>query len=114
MVGGMISIVRSAGALLSNYVDMRRANTIGADKYFHCKGNCEAAQQGAVGAEAAKFISDLRELYGRLKGDPAEDEQADQEANRHGREGGLNNPTTPCSTVCRDYRPRGLEERYDH
>lgn len=33
-----------------NYNDMRNANTIGGDKYFHCKANCEAARRGQAWA----------------------------------------------------------------
>ena len=35
---------------------MREANTIGADKYFHAKGNYEAAKHGAGGRHAAALI----------------------------------------------------------
>ena len=35
---------------------MRDANTIGADKYFHAKGNNKAAAQGPGGKWAAKVI----------------------------------------------------------
>ena len=35
---------------------MRKANTIGADKYFHAKGNYEAAKHGAGGRHAAAVI----------------------------------------------------------
>jgi len=35
---------------------MRRANTIGADKYFHARGNYEAARRGTGGRHAAAVI----------------------------------------------------------
>ena len=35
---------------------MKDANTIGADKYFHAKGNYEAANRGAGGKHAATLI----------------------------------------------------------
>ncbi|NXL53012.1 SAA protein, partial [Podilymbus podiceps] len=38
------------------YQDMREANYIGADKYFHARGNYDAAQRGPGGAWAAKVI----------------------------------------------------------
>lgn len=44
-----------------NHFDMREANTIGGDKYFHCVANCQAAQRGSVGAATASFLSNLRE-----------------------------------------------------
>ena len=36
--------IGAVGDFLGKYRDMREANTIGADKYFHCKANCEATQ----------------------------------------------------------------------
>lgn len=38
------------------YRDMREANYIGADKYFHARGNYDAARRGPGGAWAAKVI----------------------------------------------------------
>ncbi|OXB74144.1 UNVERIFIED_CONTAM: hypothetical protein H355_004481 [Colinus virginianus] len=38
------------------YRDMREANYIGADKYFHARGNYDAARRGPGGAWAARVI----------------------------------------------------------
>nr|XP_009933629.1 PREDICTED: serum amyloid A protein-like [Opisthocomus hoazin] len=38
------------------YRDMREANYKGADKYFHARGNYDAAQRGPGGAWAARVI----------------------------------------------------------
>ena len=38
------------------YSDMREANYIGADKYFHARGNYDAAQRGPGGEWAARMI----------------------------------------------------------
>ena len=38
---------------------MKDANTIGADKYFHSKANCDGAKRGELGAKVAKGISDF-------------------------------------------------------
>lgn len=38
------------------YSDMREANYKGADKYFHARGNYDAARRGPGGAWAAKVI----------------------------------------------------------
>lgn len=47
--------VQAAGGavmdFMQNYIDMRKANTIGGDKYFHCKANCEASRRGAAGGK---------------------------------------------------------------
>ncbi|NWX80894.1 SAA protein, partial [Alca torda] len=42
--------------MLRAYKDMREANYIGADKYFHARGNYDAARRGPGGAWAAKVI----------------------------------------------------------
>lgn len=38
------------------YSDMREANYIGADKYFHARGNFDAAQRGPGGVWAAEKL----------------------------------------------------------
>ncbi len=93
-----------------NYQDMRDANTIGADKYFHCMANCQAAKEGTVGKGVAEIISEGRELFDEyIKGDPKSDCDKDRKANRTGREGDL---TKPCKQVCAPLRPRGLDPKY--
>eukprot|EP00057_Strongylocentrotus_purpuratus_P025352 XP_011679826.1 PREDICTED: serum amyloid A-5 protein-like [Strongylocentrotus purpuratus] len=92
-----------AGDMWRSYSDMREANTIGADKYFHARGNFDAAQRGSGGRFAAEVISDAREGWqGGVSGRGAADTQADQEANIHGRNGGDPNR----------YRPAGLPDGY--
>jgi RHS repeat-associated protein len=93
-----------------NYQDMRDANTIGADKYFHCMANCQAAREGLGGRDAAALISEGRELTDQyIKGDRRSDCDADRAANRQGRNG---DPNTPCSQACGSLRPNGLNPRY--
>ncbi|XP_072574428.1 serum amyloid A-5 protein [Paramormyrops kingsleyae] len=84
------------------YRDMKKANTIGADKYFHARGNYDAANRGPGGRWAAKVISNARERIQRIDWRGENDEEADQEANRWGRNGGDPNV----------YRPRGLDSKY--
>ncbi|KAM9373092.1 serum amyloid A protein-like [Phaethornis superciliosus] len=88
--------------MLKAYQDMREANFIGADKYFHARGNHDAAQRGPGGAWAARVISDAREKFQSLTGRGADDTEADQEANAWGRNGGDPNR----------YRPKGLPDKY--
>jgi RHS repeat-associated protein len=112
-------------AFRANFSDMTTANTVGADKYFHCKANCAASKCGDFGRRQACFISDAREFtddyfkdpYKRLIGDskvPASysaskrDSFFDQLANEHGRNGGANS----CRDTCAIYRPRGLDSKY--
>ncbi|XP_035885009.1 serum amyloid A protein-like isoform X2 [Phyllostomus discolor] len=90
--------------------NMREANYIGADKYFHAQGNNEAAQRGPGGEWAAKVISDAREQSQRVtdlfkhgnSGHGVEDSRADQRANQWGRSGKDPN----------HFRPEGLPDKY--
>lgn len=102
-------VAGATGDFVRNYREMLEANTIGADKYYHCQANCEATQRGEAGKETATFLSDLREFIDRfIKGDPAEASGADQEANRHGRE---NAGTGDCGAVCETFRPDALRPK---
>jgi hypothetical protein len=103
-----VKSVGAGGEFLRNYKAMRDANTIGADKYFHCKANCEASQRGSEGKAAAKVISDVREYVDQnVKGDPKSASDADQVANEYGRaQGSTSNQA--CSTLCGPLAPRGL------
>ncbi|WP_432276111.1 RHS repeat-associated core domain-containing protein [Banduia mediterranea] len=97
-----------------NYLDMRRANTIGADKYFHCKANCEAASRGPGGAFESRILSEVRELTDEhIKGDSPQACNADRQANNQGRQGGGNNPTgSSCQQICSPFRLNGLPPNY--
>ncbi|XP_072879323.1 serum amyloid A-2 protein-like isoform X1 [Chlorocebus sabaeus] len=84
------------------YSDMREADYINADKYFHARGNYDAAQRGPGGVWAAEVISNAREDIQKLLGRGAEDTLADQAANEWGRSGKDPN----------HFRPAGLPEKY--
>ncbi|XP_021072938.1 serum amyloid A-5 protein-like [Mus pahari] len=84
------------------YSDMKEANWKESDKYFHARGNYDAAQRGPGGVWAAEKISDAREGIQSFFGRGHEDTMADQEANRHGRSGKDPN----------HYRPAGLPDKY--
>ncbi|NWU93158.1 SAA protein, partial [Upupa epops] len=95
--------VGGAWDMFRAYQDMREANYKNADKYFHARGNYDAAQRGPGGAWAAKVISDAREKWqSDVSGRGDEDTRADQEANAWGRSGGDPNR----------YRPEGLPSKY--
>jgi uncharacterized protein RhaS with RHS repeats len=96
---------------LRNYQDMRDANTIGGDKYFHCKANCEATKRGSSAKWMACKISNLREIVDqRIKGDPKSASQDDQVANTHGRTKAFSQQS--CNQVCAKFRPKGLPSKY--
>ncbi|XP_016369467.1 serum amyloid A isoform X1 [Sinocyclocheilus rhinocerous] len=84
------------------YQDMRKANWKNSDKYFHARGNYDAARRGPGGRWAAKVISDGREAIQGLTRRGNSDAAADQAANRWGRNGGDPNR----------YRPKGLPKKY--
>jgi RHS repeat-associated protein len=97
-----------------NYVDMRDANTVHADKYFHCKANCEASSHGdfleIFDKIDAWVLSELRELTDEYyKGDPPNACNADRDANRHGR---LVPKNTSCRDWCSPFRPPALDPKY--
>nr|CRH04299.1 Serum amyloid A protein [Candidatus Magnetococcus massalia] len=101
-----------AQSMWDNYQDMQADNTKnGADKYFHCKANCEATRQGTGGRHAAVGLSALREeVWGRAKGDSASDRAADYQANRYGRDHAHNQQS--CKQVCAPYRVNGINKKY--
>ncbi|XP_054442240.1 serum amyloid A protein-like [Pteronotus mesoamericanus] len=111
---GWLDFVREAGQGSGDtwraYYDMRHVNYRGADKYFHARGNYDAARRRPRGAWAAKVISDAREGIqrglDRIKnggsGHGEEDSRADQRANRWGRSGKDPN----------HFRPAGLPSKY--
>ncbi len=106
-------IAGAFGDFAQNYEDMKEANTIGADKYFHCKANFQAASRGWDGSRAAEKLSDLREDFGQaIKGDPEEDEIRDQNANHVGRIAAEQNSSQTAADACDIFRPNGLDAKY--
>lgn len=109
----------SIGIFLKNYNNMKDANTIGADRYFHSLANCEAAQNG--GETLSKIISQGREIVDTPKNilfkhmtlqDSLQDSSKDIEANDFGRQMGLKYPNLNCQYLVNKYRPNGLDEKY--
>ncbi|XP_064098183.1 serum amyloid A-5 protein-like isoform X2 [Macrobrachium nipponense] len=94
--------VQGAGDMVHAYVDMRRANVKNSDKYFHARGNYDAARRGPGGSWVARVISNTRERVDQWRGGNPAASSADQEANRWGRNGGDPNK----------YRPKGLPTKY--
>jgi RHS repeat-associated protein len=110
--GSTAQVIGAAGDFWRNYMDMRNANTIGGDLYFHCKANCEAARRGPSGHDTACRISDAREWVDQhIFRDPAIASQVDQMANAYGRGWGWSTGL-PCDVACMPYRPIGLPWQY--
>ncbi|KAJ3580942.1 hypothetical protein NHX12_017281 [Muraenolepis orangiensis] len=107
---------QGAGDMWRAHNDMKEANLKGSEDYYQARGNHEAAQRGPGGKWMAEVISDAREKVqgkrgrGRRDHDNQgggvtrgnKDSDADQEANRWGRNGGDPNV----------YRPKGLPSKY--
>ena len=97
----------------SNYCEMVNANTHGVDKYYHCMANCEAANRGIGGVDAAAFIDVGRELVdfttkdvwkdGPIKA--ARNVSDDMEANIRGLRASARG--TRCMDSCGVLDPRG-------
>lgn len=104
-------VVGGVADFIQNYRSMREANVIGADKYFHCRANCEAASRGPAGEATARIISDGRELVDQATGDTAQQSRADQQANEQGRSGAAQNPQQ-CEATCSSLRPSALPSTY--
>ncbi|XP_004415728.1 PREDICTED: serum amyloid A-2 protein [Odobenus rosmarus divergens] len=101
---------QGAWDMMRAYSDMKEANYKNSDKYFHARGNYDAAQRGPGGVWAAEKISDARENLQRVtdlfkygdSGHGVEDSKADQAANEWGRSGRDPN----------HFRPPGLPDKY--
>ncbi|XP_066962583.1 amyloid protein A-like isoform X1 [Macrobrachium rosenbergii] len=74
--------VQGAGDMVSAYGDMREANWKNSDKYFHARGNHDAAQRGPGGAWAAEVISNARDAVDQWRGGDPGVCSADQEADK--------------------------------
>ena len=113
LTGGLIDITGTMSDFLKNMDNMIDANTIGADKYFHCMANCEGASRGPAGEAAAEIISDVREWTDEnspFEPDHPDSCAADQKANKAGRLGGSIGRS--CWDVCSDFRPDALGEEF--
>jgi hypothetical protein len=95
-----------------NFANVRGADTINGDKYFHCMANCEGSSRGPGGVFASENLSNLREyLDQNVKGDSAAACEQDQVANRAGRSG-AGSVVLACKQVCGGFVPNGLPQRY--
>lgn len=101
---------KAAKDLWSNYQSMKEANTIGADKYFHCVGHCEASREGSAGVIVSQLLGDAREVFDFLvKLDSRAECRADLAANQTGRS---SNSSVSCKDACSQFRPKGLNPKY--
>lgn len=102
---------------VSTYFEMRNADWVGSDKYFHSKANFDAAMRGDGGHLAAEKMSNLRESFDMaIKGDKLEWSLQDQAANRYGRlranQYRLHGGSVNYQDALPKYRPRNLPSKY--
>ena len=88
-----------AGAMARNYDRMKETGWIGADKYYHCMGNCQATNYGPGGAIATKTLSYIRTNLFSKYFNERDDWWEDDKANKRGQIGGC------CENMCREYAP---------
>ncbi len=108
----VISCYKAVKELWEAYEDMRTANTIGADKYFHCIGMCKATRKSD--RALVVFLAKLREVSDLLRKGVengfkvplknAEDSLKDMEANMKG----IDCPgDKTCEECCCEYKVKG-------
>ena len=104
-----------------NYFDMRRDNTVGADDYFHCKANYEAASRGTWGEATTQIVGDAKErvdyfknrIYKRLDyADALADFWHDKDVNEQGRRLVRNPLYSNSKDACQYQRVKDINERY--
>ena len=104
-----------------NRRNMMNSNTIGADKFFHCLANCEAAELGSTGLCGADTISAIRELVdfpknifkeGLSVNQSLVDAREDFSANNLGRNAPLQTNFKGCQSACSSLIPNGLPDIY--
>ncbi|XP_068202977.1 serum amyloid A-5 protein-like [Palaemon carinicauda] len=94
--------IQGASVMFDAYSDMRKANWRNSDKYFHARGNYDAARRGPGGAWASRVLSNGKERFDQWRGGSSAGRAADQAANHWGRNGGDPNI----------YRPLGIPFNY--
>lgn len=83
---------------------MVERNFVGADKFYHCLAMCEVSSRGALDASFAASVGVARELYQQhVKGEPAMECAADNQANGLGIAAGLRNQS--CASSCASLMP---------
>lgn len=104
-----------------NYFDMKQDNTVGADDYFHCKANYEAANRGSWGEVAAQIVGDVKEGVDYLKNrfykgfsypDALADYWHDEDVNRQGRQQVHNSLYSNAKDACQYQRVKKINDKY--
>lgn len=114
-------IVGAVADITRNYFDMKRDNTVGADDYFHCKANYEAANHGPWGELTAQIVGDTKEGFDYLKNrfykgfsypDALSDYLHDKDVNLQGRQLSKNPLYSNSIEACQYQRVKDINEKY--
>jgi len=95
--------------MVKNFNDMNITRIPGGDKYFHCKGNYQAAKQGFFGLATGIALSTLKEMKDIPKWG-IKDAIQDFKANYSGWRGAVTGKSLGES--CNIYRPAKLPKKY--
>ena len=113
--------VGALGDMVSNYIDMKRDNTIGGDDYFHCKANYEATQRGPIGEKVAEKLGNAKENFdfwdnqlrkGLSLTAAYQDKIHDKTINQIGRQQAKSGLYKSSKEACYPYRVEGINEKY--
>lgn len=116
------TIIMTITTLVHNFRNLLDERDGTMDKFYHSRANCQNAQKGILSSLISEALCNLKELYdmkmhelsqkSNLADDikksldkKLKDNEADQKANRLGRERGRQNPTCDCSILMWDQRP---------
>ena len=103
-----------------NYFDMKRDGTIGADDYFHCKANYEAADRGDFGRATATWLRNKKEDFDYYKNQvrglsplaASVDRIHDRKVNEIGRQRAQSGLYSNSREACNSFRVKGINEKY--
>ena len=113
-------VVGAVSDMVRNYFDMKRDKTIGADDYFHCKANYEAADRGDLGRATANWLGDKKEDFDYYKNQlrglspikASADRIHDRKINEIGRQRAQSGLYSDSKEACSSFRVRGINAKY--
>ncbi|CAF1039414.1 unnamed protein product [Adineta steineri] len=93
------------GMLKAQFNQMTKANCLNCDKFFHCQRNYDAVYRCGNSAKNQRIAEKISNCREQAQDDGSEDSQADQQANKFGRDGGNCRAQYTCKVKCK-YNPQ--------